>query len=227
MPKILLSDDDVQLCNVIKGWLLLDNHNVEMVHNGSDALERLKISEYDLIVLDLTMPLMNGIEVLSRFRADGGITPVLLLTGQDSIQDKERGFDTGADDYLTKPFHGKELTARIRALLRRPPVYTGNVLTFAYLALDRNNYAVIVDGQKISLLPKEFDLLEFFMRNSNRVFAPEAILTKVWAADSDATVDAVTTCIKRLRRKIDVDGKPSLINTIRGAGYKMEFLEDL
>jgi two-component system response regulator CiaR len=225
MPKILLSDDDVQLCNIIKGWLLLDNHNVEMVHNGVEALDRLKISVYDLIVLDLGMPEMGGMEVLASFRAQGGVTPVLLLTGQDSIQDKEKGFDAGADDYLTKPFHGKELAARIRALLRRPPAYTGTVLTFANLVLDRNAYAVVVEGQKISLLPKEFDLLEFFMRNPNRVFAPEAILNRVWAADSEATVDAVTTCIKRLRKKIDVDGKPSLINTIRGAGYKLEFLE--
>ncbi|CAN5698796.1 response regulator transcription factor [soil metagenome] len=225
MPKILLSDDDVQLCNIIKGWLLLDNHNVEMVHDGVAALERLKISEYDLVVLDLGMPAMGGMEVLSAFRAEGGLTPVLLLTGKDSIQDKESGFDAGADDYLTKPFHGKELTARIRALLRRPPSYTGTVLTFANLVLDRNGYAVTVGGQKLSLLPKEFDLLEFFMRNPNRVFAPEAILNRVWAADSEATVDAVTTCIKRLRKKIDVDSKPSLINTIRGAGYKLEFLE--
>ncbi len=226
MPKILLADDDEQLCNVIKGWLLLDNHNIEMVHNGLDALERLKISEYDLIVLDITMPMLDGMSVLSRFRAEGGATPILMLTGQDSIQDKERGFDAGADDYLTKPFHGKELTARIRALLRRPPVYTGTVLSFANLTLDRNNYAVVLEGQKVSLLPKEFDLLEFFMRNPNRVFAPETILTRVWAADSDATVEAVTTCIKRLRKKIDVDGKPSLINTVRGAGYKLEFLEE-
>ncbi|MBS2002901.1 MAG: response regulator transcription factor [Cyanobacteria bacterium SZAS LIN-5] len=226
MPKILLADDDVQLCNIIRGWLLQDNHNVEMVHTGLDAIERLKISEYDLVVLDITMPLMDGMQVLSDFRASGGTTPILMLTGQDSIQDKERGFDAGADDYLTKPFHGKELTARIRALLRRPPAYTGNVLTFANLKLDKNNYAVLVDSNKVSLLPKEFDLLEFFMRNPNRVFAPETILTRVWAADSEATVEAVTTCIKRLRKKIDVEGTPSLINTIRGAGYKLEFLED-
>lgn len=225
MPKILLSDDDIQLCNVIKGWLLLDNHNVELVHDGMDARERLRISVYDLVVLDLGMPGMSGIEVLTEFRGAGGVTPVLILTGKDSVEDIERGFDAGADDYLTKPFHGKELAARIRALLRRPPAYVGEVLSFANLILDRDNYAVVVDGNKVTLLPKEFDLLEFFMRNPNRVFAPEALLNRVWAADSDATVDAVTTCIKRLRKKIDVDGKPSLINTIRGAGYKLQFLE--
>lgn len=223
MAKVLIIDDDVQLCATIKGWLSVDHHNVEISNDGDDALNRLRLSEYDLIILDVGMPGKSGLEVLQEFRSRGGATPVLMLTGKNSVDDVERGFETGADDYLTKPFHGRELTARLRALLRRPGSIVGTILTVGDLVLDRENYRVARNGSPIELLPKEFDLLEFFMRNVNRVFTAEALLNRVWTADSEATTDAVTSCIKRLRKKIDVEGKPSMIRTMRGVGYKLEY----
>lgn len=222
MAKILIADDDAPLCGVIRNWLSLDHHHVEVVNDGDSAVALLKASEFDLIVLDVNMPGKTGIDVLRWFRATRGKCPVLLLTGNDTIADIELGFESGADDYLKKPFHGKELTARIKALLRRPPAMLGNVLTFANLVLDRELYKVTRNGEEISLLPKEFALLEFFMRNPNRVFTAEALLNRVWHSESDATTEAVTTCIKRLRQKIDSDDVQSLIRTIRGAGYKLE-----
>ncbi|HEY9719309.1 MAG TPA: response regulator transcription factor [Trichormus sp.] len=222
MAKILVSDDDVSLCTTITGWLSLEHHNVESVHDGNDALEHLKISEYDIVVLDIGLPGISGLEVLKELRTSGSTTPVLILTGKTTVDDVEKGFEAGADDYLRKPFHGKELMARIRALLRRPQSMVGNVLTFGNLVLDRENYKVTKDGHNVNLLPKEFSLLEFFMRHPNRVFAPEALLNRVWSSDSDATIEAVTTCIKRLRQKIDTAGQASLICTVRGAGYRLQ-----
>jgi DNA-binding response OmpR family regulator len=225
MAKILITDDDVQLCSIISGWLMQDSHNVELAHDGAEALNRIKTSDYDLIILDIGMPLLSGTEVLTSLRSRGCTTPVLMLTGKDSVEDVLNGFNLGADDYLTKPFHGKVLAARVNALLRRPPAFLGDVLQFAQLTLDRRNYSVTVKTHVVSLLPKEFDLLEFFMRHPNRFFTSESLLNRVWASESDATVDAVTTCIKRLRKKIDEEGKSSLITTVRGAGYKLEFIE--
>jgi DNA-binding response OmpR family regulator len=222
MAKILVSDDDVSLCTTITGWLALEHHNVEAVHDGHDTLEHLKISEYDIIVLDIGLPGISGLEVLKELRTSGSTTPVIILTGKTSVDDVEKGFEAGADDYLRKPFHGKELMARIRALLRRPQSMVVNVLTFGNLVLDRENYKVTKDGHNVNLLPKEFALLEFFMRHPNRVFAPEALLNRVWSSDSDATIEAVTTCIKRLRQKIDTQGQASFICTVRGAGYRLQ-----
>jgi DNA-binding response OmpR family regulator len=222
VSKILVVEDDPQLCKLIRDWLALEHHNVEVVEDGKEAIERLKIYEYDLIILDWNLPNVTGIEVLKEFRNRGGNTPVLMLTGRGTISDKESGFDAGADDYLTKPFHGKELTARLRALLRRPASYVGDVLKFGNLVLDRENYRVMRNEEELRLVPKEFALLEFLMRNPNRVFAPEALLNRVWATESDATVDALTTCIKRLRKKIDIDGQQSIIRTVHGVGYKLE-----
>lgn len=221
MAKILVAEDDPKLSIVIRDFLAMEHHNVEAVDNGGDALNRLKTCDYDLIVLDWDLPELSGLEILKDYRGRGGVAPVLMLTGKDSVSDKEAGLDAGADDYLTKPFNGRELLARLRALLRRPSAMVGNIVEFGGVKLDRSNYLVTRDGDEVSLLPREFDLLEFFMRNPNRVHATEALLNKVWADESDATVAAVTTCIKRLRRKIDPDGKPPLLATVHGVGYKL------
>ncbi len=222
MAKVLIVEDDVALGKMVRDWLLMEHHKVEIVTDGADAKEMLKVYDYDIVILDWELPHVSGIEILKEFRSRGKSTPVLVLTGRSAIDDKETGFDAGADDYLTKPFHGKELTARLRALLRRPEGYVGDLLKFGNLTLDHANYVVTKDGEEIRLLPKEFALLEFLMRNPNRVFAAEALLNRVWIAESEATVDALTTCIKRLRKKIDVAGQDSIIRTIHGVGYKLE-----
>lgn len=222
MAKILLVEDDGNLAKLVKDWLALDTHNVEAICDGQEAQSRLKADQYDLLILDINLPGLSGLEILKNFRQSGGNTPILMLTGKDSVADKEEGLNAGADDYLTKPFHGKELIARIKALLRRPAVLVTNVLKFDSLTLSRESYQVTNHGKEITLVPTEFDLLEFFMRNPNRVFAAEAILNRVWSSTSDATVEALTSCIKRLRKKIDHPGTPSLIRTIHGVGYKLQ-----
>lgn len=222
MAKVLVVEDDVSLGKMVRDWLALEHHQTEVVTDGAEAKEMLKVYKFDVIVLDWELPNLSGIEILKDFRSRGGLTPVLILTGKGSIIEKEAGFDAGADDYLTKPFHGKELTARLRALLRRPEGYSGDILKAGQLQLDRANYRVTRGDDEIKLLPKEFALLEFLMRHQNRVFAPEALLNRVWESDSEATVDALTTCIKRLRKKIDVEGQPSVIRTVHGVGYKLE-----
>ncbi|MCC6977747.1 MAG: response regulator transcription factor, partial [Candidatus Melainabacteria bacterium] len=131
------------------------------------------------------------------------------------------GLDSGADDYLTKPFHMKELSARVRAVLRRPGNYVGDKLSSGALELDPGNHCVKVDGNEVSLLPKEFALLEFLMRHPDQVFSADALLNRVWASASDSSIDALTTCVKRLRKKIDKDGQPSYIKTVHGVGYKL------
>ncbi len=222
MAKILFVDDDLGLCKTIRGWLAMERHTTETAHDGTEAMGLLKAYEYDLIVLDWQMPGMSGIEVLKEFRARGGKTPVIMLTGRSEIENKEEGLDSGADDYLTKPFSTRELSARIRALLRRPPDAVGDVLKWREVELDRESYLVKKGGAEIRLLPKEFDLLEFFMRNPGKVFTTEALLNRVWSAESDSTVEALHTCVKRVRKKVDAKGDVSIIRTVHGVGYSLE-----
>ena len=222
MAKVLVVEDDVMLGKMVRDWLSLEHHQTEICTDGSEALNRVKVYDYDLLILDWELPGVAGIDILRAYRSRGGLSPVLMLTGRTAVDDKATGLDAGADDYLTKPFHAKELTARLRALLRRPEGYLGENLKAGEITLDRANYRVCRGQEEIKLLPKEFALLEFLMRNPNRVIAPEALLNRVWSTESEATVEALTTCIKRLRKKIETEGQPSIIKTVHGVGYKLE-----
>ncbi len=224
MPKILLADDDQELCDRIQSWLQThDRFVVEVVHNGRDAQTMLSMHEFDAIILDWNMPgQKTGVEVCRDFRERKGETPVLMLTGMSQIEAKEEGFEAGIDDYLTKPFNLRELSVRIRALMRRPVTYHGAVLKAKHLELDAEKRLVTKEGRAIQLQPGEYDLLEFFMRNTNRVFKPEIIIERVWSLDSEATVAGLRTCIGTLRKKIDLEGQPSLIRTLFGQGYILE-----
>jgi len=222
MAKVLVVEDDVTLQRMICDWLALEHYNVEQAFDGNDASEKLRFYQYDVVILDWQLPGSSGIEVVRQFRSAGGKTPVLMLTGKSTIPDKEEGFDSGADDYLTKPFHMKELSARLRALLRRPSSLVSEVLQVGPLKMDRRNHVVQMGEDKVDLKPTEYALLEFLMRHPGQVFSAEALLDRVWSSQSDATVDALTTCIKRLRKKIIVEGQEPLIKTVYGVGYKLE-----
>ncbi len=222
MAKILVVEDDVDLAAMVVDWLKFEHYSVELVYSGTEGLDRLQSSEYDAIILDWELPGLTGIEICQQFRAEGGITPVVMLTGKDLVSDKLTGLDAGADDYLTKPFNMKELSARLRAVLRRPAGLLDNVLKVGQLELEPTKYLVRKAGVELQLLPKEFSLLEFFMRHPNQVFSADALIQRVWMSDSEATGDAIRTCLKRLRKKLDDnDDANPIIQTVHGVGYRL------
>jgi DNA-binding response OmpR family regulator len=222
MAKVLLVEDDLELAGMIQAYLQHEHHNVEMLHDGEDASAMLKIYPFDLIILDWMLPGRTGIEVCQKYRASGGTAPILMLTGKESATDKVTGLDAGADDYLTKPFNIKELAARLRALLRRSTQATSAVLEAGHISLDPQQHRAWLSGQEIRLLPKEFALLEFLLRNPQRIYSADALLKHVWESESEASTEAVRTAMKRLRKKIETpDGHPNL-KTVHGVGYVLE-----
>ncbi len=222
MAKILIIEDDLMVAQMVLDWLESEHHVGESVHTGDDGWDRLRFYSYDLVIVDWMLPGLSGVELCRRYRSAGGTIPILLLTGKNRIENKEEGFESGADDYLTKPFDIRELGARVQALLRRPSEIVKPLAGIGQLVLDYKRYALVRDGETIKLLPKEFALLEFLLRHPGRFFTPEQILNHVWQSDSDATIDSLRTCIKRLRQRIDREGKPSLIHSSRGFGYKLD-----
>lgn len=222
MAKILVIEDDLDLKDVVCDWLEKEGHTVDFVATGGEGLDLLTHYEYELVILDLGLPDMQGLEVCKRFREQGGSIPILVLTGKGEVDQKIEGLDAGADDYLTKPFHPKELSARLRALIRRPVRLLAKTLNAGDISLDPQSKAVTKAGQVIHLFPKEYTLLEFFLRYPNEVFSQETILNRVWSSDSEVVPDTVRFHIAGLRKKIDTEGKPSLIKTVHRSGYKLE-----
>jgi len=221
MAKVLLVEDDQTLAHNIAEWLTLEHYIVESVADGTEAVDRLKFYQFDLIILDWLLPGLTGIEVCKQFRAHGGTTPILMLTGKKDVDEKEMGLDSGADDYLTKPFHLKELSARLRALLRRHPAVSSNNLTIGSMELSLQDHIFKKNGKVIRLFPKEFSLLEFLMRHPNQVFSSEALLDRVWNSSSDVSPESIRTYVARLRAKIDDADSESIIENVHGVGYKL------
>jgi two-component system OmpR family response regulator len=221
MAKILLVDDDQELCKMFASWLK-DEHILEMAHDGVAGLDYLKFYAYDLVVLDWELPGLSGPEVCQAFRQRGGKTPVLMLTGKSTIDDKVQGFESGADDYLTKPFHPRELSARLKALLNRPAGRVEKVLTAHDLELDTETHTVCKSGKQIHLMPREFALLEFLMKHPDQPFNPDALLNRVWPSDSEVSTESIKTYIAKLRKKIDSPDKPTIISTVHGVGYRLD-----
>jgi two-component system OmpR family response regulator len=222
MAKVLVVEDDELLRQLLSQFLTKEGYQVETANNGSTGMEMLQAHEYAVVVLDWDLPGMLGIDILRTFRALGKQTPVLMLTHKSTIADKEAGFTSGTDDYLPKPFEMRELALRISALLRRPAQFTGQWLTAGDLKLDPASRVVRRGDEEINLLPKEFALLEFFMRRPREVFTSDALLSHVWSSDSEASEEAVSICIRRLRKKIDRQGQNSIIKTLHGQGYKLD-----
>lgn len=180
------------------------------------------MNKYDVIILDILLPGMNGLEICRQYRKSRGMTPILMVTAKNTVEDKEAGLDAGADDYITKPFALKELAARVRALLRRGQSLPSNQLHIRDIIIDPVDYTVSKAGQQIHLMPQEFRLLEFLARHPNQVFSAEELLASVWESDTPAMLDTVRGHIKRIRRKLDTPGEQSIITNVYGVGYKLE-----
>lgn len=222
MAKLLIVEDDNTLSSVMKAWLELARHSVEVTHTGTEALALLKHYHFDLVILDLGLPDMDGVEILKQFRSRGESTPALILTARDDILDKEQGFGAGADDYLTKPFDMRELSLRLGALLRRTPSLKSSTLKCGDLCLDTATTKVSKGVQELDLRPIEYSLLEFLMRFPNHVFTTDDLLNYVWKSDSAATSIGVRTCIARLRKKLGSDPRTTRIATVYKQGYRLE-----
>lgn len=222
MAKILVVEDNHEMAKNILEHLKEEKHVADWAECGDAALTLLASYPFDLIILDVMLPDMRGTEVCTRYRNQQGETPILMLTGMNTIDAKEKGLDAGADDYLTKPFDLRELSARIRALLRRPQVLRSDALNARKVVLDTQTLRVTRAGEPVKLLAKEFALLEYLLRRKDQVLSVEDLLNNVWKSDSESSPDAVRQTIKRLRTKIDVEGEPSLITTVVGLGYTIE-----
>jgi two-component system, OmpR family, response regulator len=215
-------EDDLSFARLVQDWLTFQHHRVDHAQSSEAAIKMLLESEFDLLIFDVELPGQSGIELLSKYRASGGTLPVLILTGQKQIERKVEGFSQGADDYLTKPFEPEELSMRVMALLRRPPLKFSKTLKVSDLELDLLTKLLKVSGSSVELDPIELSMLEFFMRNTNQVFSPEELIASVWATAANPTEGAVATCIKRLRKKIDSPNASSHVRTVYGAGYCMD-----
>ncbi len=219
MAKIIVVEDDEVCSGVIEDLLIHQGHTIEVATDGEEGLGRLRLYHYDLAVLDWDLPKLSGVKICQLVRQKGLKLPILMLTGKSTMVDKEEGFESGADDYLTKPFDGRELLVRVRALLRRPVEYTQDSLTAGSVQLNQSTRKITVDGLAIDLLPREFALLEFFIRHQNQVFTLEELLNQVWSSESETSPDGIRKCVERIRKKIDAPGKPSMIETIHRVGY--------
>ncbi len=222
MAKILVVEDDLELSEMIGRWLEKHRHIVELIDDGLEGLSRLRHYNYDLAILDWNLPNLEGIDILKQIRAEKITTSILMLTGKSTIDDRLDGFKNGADDYLTKPFHALELMARVEAILRRPKNYAGKTIQCHSIELDSDAFKVTRNGEEIKLQPKEFALLEFLMKNPGKLFTADKLIELVWENDSVAGREALTTCIKRLRKKLDLEGEPSIIRNVHGAGYGID-----
>ena len=223
--RILIAEDEVGIAKALKLILEKNRFSVDMVHNGTDALDYLMSVSYDAVVLDIMMPGLDGLEVLSRAREAGVSAPVLFLSAKAEVEDRVAGLDAGADDYLPKPFATSEFISRVKALTRRNGSYVPELIRLGNTTLDLSGYTLSTGDRSVRLNNKEFQLMELFMRNRGRVFSTENLMDKVWGLDSDAEIDVVWTYIGFLRKKLKQLCADIEIKTIRGAGYALEVTE--
>ncbi len=220
--KILIIEDEHKIANSIKKALEHERYIVDVAYEGMTGYDLAVSESYDVIILDRLLPGMDGIEISTKLRANAIHIPIIMLTAKGQLEDKVEGLDSGADDYLVKPFALAELFARIRALTRRPTTATTHLLTLDGLTLDPQTYEVKRNGEELQLSSKEFSLLEYLLRHPQKVLTKEQILTNVWSYDSDVLPNSVEVYIKHLRDKIDHPfSGPKLIHTVRGFGYKI------
>ena len=220
--RILVVDDDRRLCAVIRRGLLEESYAVDLAYDGEDGEYLAEVNPYDLIILDIMLPVKDGIEVCRELRAKKITTPILMLTAKDAVEDRVKGLDTGADDYLVKPFAFSELLARVRALLRREGTSRSPELRVGDLVLNTLTREVNRGQRPIELTTKEYVILEYLMRHPKMVVTRTMIEEHAWDYDFDSLSNLVDVYIRRLRRKLDTEGEDSLIQTVRGAGYRLK-----
>ncbi|MEA2562230.1 MAG: two-component system, OmpR family, copper resistance phosphate regulon response regulator CusR [Acidobacteriota bacterium] len=217
--RLLLVEDEPLLARHLRRGLQEEDYAVDLAATGREAQERVEGTEYDLVVLDVMLPDALGTDLLARWRKDGFLAPVLVLTARDRLEDKLRGFEAGGDDYLTKPFAFEELLARVRSLLRRRTAPPSQVLRTADLELDRNRHLVRRAGRPLELTSKEFALLEYLMLHAGTVLSRSALAEHAWDEGYDARSNVIDVIVGRVRRKLERGGSPPLLHTVKGVGY--------
>jgi two-component system, OmpR family, response regulator MprA len=217
-PRVLVVEDDDEIAQVLQRSLRLEGYEVRLAHDGAAALDQASAFNPDLVVLDLGLPGMDGIDVAKRLRSADDV-PILMLTARDAVESRVEGLDAGADDYLVKPFERQELLARLRALLRRRPPRGSASLVVADLSLNPDTHEVRRGERSVELTQREFELLEYLMRNERIVVPRQRLLEEVWGYDPFATTNTIEVFVSNLRRKLESGGEPRLLHTIRGAGY--------
>jgi DNA-binding response OmpR family regulator len=217
--RVLVVEDDEEIAQVLQRSLRLDGYDVKVAGDGVQALEDAHAFLPDMIVLDLGLPRLDGIDVARRLRADGDDVPILVLTARDALDSRVEGLDVGADDYLVKPFERQELLARLRALLRRRPPRGMAPLRVGDLMLNPDTHEVSRADRSIDLTQREFELLEYLMRNERLVISRQKLLDEVWGYDPFSITNTIEVFVSNLRRKLEAGGEPRLLHTVRGAGY--------
>lgn len=220
--KILIVDDEVQLVKAVSAILKRNNYNTDCAYDGEDGLDKAMSNIYDVIILDIMLPKMNGYEIIQELRNNRISTPVLMLSAKSQTYDKIYGLNLGADDYLTKPFETEELLARIKALLRRKNEFVGDNLAYGDLTLNRDNCALLCNGQEISLGKKEFQIMEMLILNGGKAINKERLIEKIWGFDSEAEYNAIEVHVSFLRKKLSLLSSRVNIRSLRGIGYILE-----
>lgn len=220
--RLLLAEDEKALSKALVTILERNNYGVDAVYNGQEALDYLACGQYDGVILDIMMPVVDGITVLKTLRSQGNLVPVLLLTAKSEVDDKVEGLDSGANDYLTKPFQVKELLARIRAMTRTAAAQGSTKLHLGNVTLDQATFQLSTPSGQVRLANKEYQLLELLMRHPRQLFSTQRLMERVWGCDSDAELNVVWVCISNLRKKLAALHATVAIKATRNAGYALE-----
>ncbi len=216
--RVLIVEDDEAIAEVVQRMLRIDGYKTEIAVDGEQALAISRTFNPDLVVLDLGLPRLDGTEVARRLREQGDV-PILMLTARDAVESKVEGFEAGADDYLVKPFERAELLVRLRALLRRRPPRGTESLTFEDLTVNPDSYEVLRADRRVELTQREFELLEYLIRNQRVVISRQQLLEDVWGYEPFADTNTIEVFVSNIRRKLEADGEPRLLHTVRGVGY--------
>ncbi len=220
--RILLAEDEKEMSNALAAILKHNNYSVDAVYNGADALDYGLSQIYDVIILDIMMPVRNGLEVLEKLRSQGIATPVLMLTAKSQTEDKILGLDKGADDYLSKPFAMGELLARVRAMTRRKPEFTPDTITLGNISLNKDTCELSNGTAILRLSNKEYQMLELLMNNPRRLISTEQFMERIWGYDAEAEINVVWVNVSYLRKKLEVLNANVKLRAVRGVGYTLE-----